>query len=117
MWFIIAGTKSVERTIASGSFFCPCCEAETPFVRRKVTNYLTLFFIPLIPLGQAGQVVRCERCVTSFDAGILGSRPAQHQLQPAPWRCQQCHNMNPHEYTACVSCNAPRAGSSGKPGA
>jgi hypothetical protein len=101
MWIFIAGMKDVERDLGAGSFHCPQCRADTPCTRRKVSRYLTLFFIPLIPLGDRGEVVRCDRCGSSF-----GAPPADDRGDV--WRCARCGNVNPVDRSACVACGGPR---------
>lgn len=68
---IIFGTRGVKSTIKSGNFHCPQCEQSKPFRHRKVTKFFTLYFIPLIPLGSAGEYVECGTCKGTFIPRIL----------------------------------------------
>lgn len=69
MWIVIAGIRDVERDLEATASYCPQCGTDTPCTRRKVTRYLTVFFLPLIPLGARGEVLKCDRCGARFDAG------------------------------------------------
>lgn len=68
---IIFGTRGVKSTIKSGYFNCPQCEDSTGFKHKKVTKFFTLYFIPLIPLGSAGEYVECGRCKGTFIPRVL----------------------------------------------
>lgn len=68
---IIFGTRGVKSTIKSGNFHCPQCESNKTFRHRKVTKFFTLYFIPLIPLGSAGEYVECDSCKGTFIPRIL----------------------------------------------
>ena len=73
---IIFGTKSVTRTIGSGSFYCPYCY-ESPYRHREVRRFFHLYFIPLIPLSTDGEYVECETCAGTYNTGILSVNPEQ----------------------------------------
>ena len=68
---IIFGTRGVKSTIKSGNFNCPQCETSRPYRHRKVTRFFTLYFIPLIPLGSAGEYVECGHCKGTFIPRVL----------------------------------------------
>lgn len=63
---IIYGHRSRERDIAEGEFTCPHCQATRPYKHKRLVRYLTLFFIPTIPLGTLGESVQCQVCFSSF---------------------------------------------------
>ena len=68
---IIFGTRGVKSTIKQGNFNCPQCESTQDFRHRKVTKFFTLYFIPLIPLGSAGEYVECRNCKGTFIPRVL----------------------------------------------
>lgn len=68
---IVFGTRGVKSTIKSGDFGCPQCQTNKPFRHRKVTKFFTLYFIPLIPLGSAGEYVECGGCKGTFIPRVL----------------------------------------------
>jgi uncharacterized tellurite resistance protein B-like protein len=68
---IIFGTRGVNSTIKSGDFHCPQCNRSEAYRHIKVTNFFTLYFIPLIPLGNAGEYVECSICKGTFVTRVL----------------------------------------------
>ncbi|WP_298903852.1 TerB family tellurite resistance protein [uncultured Psychroserpens sp.] len=70
---IIFGTRGVRSTKATGNFDCPQCEADRGYRHRKVTQFFTLYFIPLIPLGNKGEYVECNHCKGTFITRVLDS--------------------------------------------
>lgn len=72
--FIIWGLRVLHRTIGQGVFFCPRCNAERTYRLQAGRRFVTLFFIPLIPLTKTGQDVQCTTCKTRYVAGALARR-------------------------------------------
>ena len=68
---IIWGTRGRETEIGTGSFYCPKCDAQKPYTRKKVASYFTLFFIPLFELKTLGEYLQCAGCNTSFKPEVL----------------------------------------------
>lgn len=69
--FIIFGTRGVRSTIKEGQFFCPQCLSERNFKHKKVTQFFTLYFIPLIPLSNKGTYVECQTCKNTYIERVL----------------------------------------------
>lgn len=76
---IIFGTRGVKSTIKEGQFLCPQCANSQNFRHRKVTRFFTLYFIPLIPLGKAGEFVECKTCKGTFVPRVLDYNPASNK--------------------------------------
>jgi len=76
---IIFGTRGIKSTIKEGQFLCPQCATQKPYKHKKVTKFFTLYFIPLIPLGQAGEFVECLTCKGTFVPRVLDYKPNQGQ--------------------------------------
>lgn len=76
---IIFGTRGVKSTMEEGTFLCPQCNCEERYKYKKVTNFFTLYFIPLIPLGKAGEYVECQRCYGTFVSRVLDYNPREEQ--------------------------------------
>ncbi|MCC6144473.1 MAG: zinc-ribbon domain-containing protein [Candidatus Hydrogenedentes bacterium] len=66
---IIFGISNKATTVETGMFDCPVCRSRQRFARKHLKRYFAIFFIPLIPFGDAGVVVACERCRTQFPDG------------------------------------------------
>lgn len=78
--FIIIGTMGVPWTVDSGHFHCPSCGEQREYKLRHVRRFLTLYFIPLIPLDLIGRFVKCKVCSSEFEEAILTFDPeAAHQ--------------------------------------
>jgi len=77
--FIIFGTRGIKSTKKEGQFLCPQCAAERPYKHKKVTRFFTLYFIPLIPLGSAGEFVECQTCKGTFVPRVLDYSPKDDQ--------------------------------------
>jgi len=105
---IIFGSRGVERKIDTGYFHCPSCQCDSPYSRKKITRFFTLYFIPLIPLGSVGEFVRCDQCGSDYATDVLGLTRRDLQRASTPWRCAACKNVNPPEYSECVSCGHAR---------
>ena len=76
---IIFGTRGVKSTMKEGQFTCPQCASNQRYKHKKVTNFFTLYFIPLIPLGSAGDYVECQSCKGTFVSRVLDYDPSRNQ--------------------------------------
>jgi hypothetical protein len=79
---IICGLRVVYWTIARGVFFCRRCGGDRNYRRRAGRRFLTLFFIPVIPLNKAGEHVRCTTCKTRYVTEVI-QQPTAAQMQAA----------------------------------
>jgi hypothetical protein len=79
---IIFGLRVFYRTIGQGMFHCQRCGGDREYRHRAGRRWFTLFFIPVIPLGQAGEHVRCTVCGTRYRMEVL-SLPTAAQMQVA----------------------------------
>ncbi|MDP6446957.1 MAG: TerB family tellurite resistance protein [Pirellulaceae bacterium] len=74
---LIIGTTAINFTRDTGTFHCPNCEAHTEYRRRIARQFLTLYFVPLIPLKQVGEFVECRACKNSFRPDVIDMSPEQ----------------------------------------
>lgn len=72
---IIVGTMQLSFKQSTGEFFCPTCGAEQPYVQKVARLFLTLYFIPLIPMQRVGEFIQCKNCRQKYDLGILDYDP------------------------------------------
>ncbi len=72
---IIFGTRGVRSTIKEGNFICPQCVSNQHYKHKKVTQFFTLYFIPLIPLGNRGEYVECLGCRNTYITRVLDLQP------------------------------------------
>ena len=69
--FFIAGIKDRRSTVDTGRFRCPNEGGERRYEHVRIRRWVTLFFIPLIPLGSKGEHVRCQSCGTVYPPSTL----------------------------------------------
>jgi hypothetical protein len=77
--FFIAGLTARMKMVASGQFFCPREQGHRPYQHLQQRRWFTLFFIPLIPLGQPREWLVCQGCGTTYDPNVLQQYPATYQ--------------------------------------
>lgn len=104
---IIWGWKSREKRIGTGSFYCLSCGAENDYTHYRVSQYFTLYFIPLFPMSTLGEYVQCSRCTRQFAPEVLDLTREQIEAALAPWSCS-CGNRNHSSDANCLSCGSPR---------
>lgn len=59
---IVIGTFDWPKTLETGEFYCPFCDRPCTFRRRSFRPFLTVYFIPLIPIGGKQEYVECMSC-------------------------------------------------------
>jgi uncharacterized tellurite resistance protein B-like protein len=72
---ILIGTMNITRTRSEGQFHCPECRANCDYRLRAATPFLTLYFVPVIPIGGAEEFVQCSRCKNRFEKPVLANLP------------------------------------------
>jgi len=68
---IIWGSRNRTKDIGQGNFYCPRCRDQRAYIHKQVTRYFTLYFIPLFPVQQLGEMVECQTCKVAFDTTVL----------------------------------------------
>jgi tellurite resistance protein len=79
---IIFGLRVFYRTIGQGAFHCQRCGGDREYRHRAGRRWFTLFFIPVIPLTNVGEHVKCAVCGTRYRMGVL-ALPTAAQMQAA----------------------------------
>jgi len=77
---IIWGLRVIYRTLGRGVFFCRRCGGDRDYRYRAGRRYITIFFIPVIPLTKTGAHVQCLTCRTRYVAEVL-KLPTTVQMQ------------------------------------
>ncbi len=94
---IIWGFRWRDKTLSSGTFFCPHCNQNRPYKLKRPGYYFSLFFLPLLRLWKRKPFVECQVCNTRFDPNILESG-SQGTLQlVASTRYALLHGTSPNE--------------------
>lgn len=68
---IIYGTRGMNSLQNTGYFKCPRCGPNRSYRHYAVKRWFTLYFIPVIPLGTAGEFVECENCAATWGTEVL----------------------------------------------
>ena len=79
---IIWGLRVVYHTIAQGVFYCRKCGGDRSYRHRAGRRFITLFFIPVVPLNKTSEHVQCVTCKTRYVTEVL-SLPTAAQMQAA----------------------------------
>lgn len=76
---IMIGTMDLKRTREVGTFYCPSCKSLQDYKRRARRPFLTIYFIPVVPIGAAEEVVYCTGCRSNWDVSALEVDQAMHE--------------------------------------
>jgi hypothetical protein len=68
---IIWGLRVIYRTLGRGVFFCRRCGGDREYRHRAGRRYVTIFFIPVIPLMRTGEHVQCLTCKARYVTEVL----------------------------------------------
>lgn len=79
---ILIGTMDWAGTSGRGHFLCPNCETKQPYRLRDTRPFLTLYFIPIIPLGGITQTVQCGQCREHFETVVLSDQATRTSASP-----------------------------------
>jgi len=74
------GTMNLTRTREKGDFYCPNCSASHSYRLRARRPFLTLYFIPTVPLGAAELFIQCDGCSSNWDLTVLEMDQTAHEL-------------------------------------
>jgi len=79
---LIIGEMNLTLKKGTGHFYCPHCSDQRPYVHRRVKRFLTLYFIPVLPIATVGEHVRCEKCRLQYQTSAIGkTKEMYEQLQ------------------------------------
>ncbi len=82
MPIVIWGLRVMYGTLGRGVFFCRRCGGDREYRHRAGRRYVTIFFIPLIPLMKTGEHVQCLTCKTRYVTEVL-QLPTTIEMQVA----------------------------------
>lgn len=68
---LVFGTTNWKWTAGEGEFSCPQCQRFQVYRIRARRPFLTIYFIPAVPLGPVERLVQCDACRHRFDVAIL----------------------------------------------
>lgn len=76
---ILIGTMNLTRTLERGDFYCPTCSASQTYRLRARRPFLTLYFIPTVPIGGTETFIHCDGCRSTWDETVLQMDQAAHE--------------------------------------
>ena len=81
---IIFGLRVFYRTVGQGAFHCQRCGGDREYRHRAGRRWITLLFIPVIPLTRIGEHVKCAVCGTWYRMGVLALPTSAQMLAALP---------------------------------
>jgi zinc-ribbon family len=99
---IIWGLRVFFRTIGQGDFHCQRCGGDRQYRHRAGRRFITVFFIPVIPLNKVGEHIQCATCHTRYHMDVL-NLPTAAQMQaalPAGMRAGACIMLHAGDRTS-----------------
>jgi len=76
---IFIGTVNLTRTRDEGNFLCPACGVSQGYRLRATRAWLTVYFIPAIPVGHHESFVQCDHCKANWDPSVLDMDHMHHE--------------------------------------
>ncbi|MFI0482046.1 hypothetical protein [Actinomadura sp. 9N215] len=76
---LVFGLTAVFRTVSEGTFHCPQCGGDRAYRRRAGRRWLSVFFVPAVPLWRLGHAVECRTCRGRFPVSAL-RKPTSQQM-------------------------------------
>lgn len=76
---ILIGTMNLTRTRDRGNFYCPTCAMTQTYRLRARRPWLTLYFIPTVPVGATELFVHCDQCKSTWDETVLDMDKHSHE--------------------------------------
>lgn len=76
---ILIGSMNLTRTRERGDFYCPTCGTIQGYRLRARRQFLTLYFIPTVPISAAEIFICCDQCHSNWDETVLHVDQREHQ--------------------------------------
>lgn len=101
---LVFGLTVCFRTVGEGSFHCPSCGGDRRYRRRLGRRWVTLFFLPVVPLRRLGEAVECRSCRTRFNVSVLRQPTAAEMSAalPAAMRAACCQVLRAGDRTSTL---------------
>jgi len=102
MFFFIGGVQPRTVTLDETPRLCPACGLAQARLKR-IDHYLSLFFIPLIPVKRGTPVLACDRCGTMFSSeALLGA----DRRKADAGKCLRCGYALEPGFRYCPHCGS-----------
>jgi uncharacterized tellurite resistance protein B-like protein len=80
---ILIGTMNITTTRDRGNFYCPTCGVDQTYRKRAKRPFLTLYFIPTVPVAAAELFIQCDACNSTWDESVLEMNRESHEAAKA----------------------------------
>jgi uncharacterized membrane protein len=80
---IIFGSRTIPSTVATGEFSCRVCNMHRTYHHINARRFFTLYFIPIIPIGSAGEYIQCSSCGGTFGVEQLSYHQTRNWSETA----------------------------------
>jgi hypothetical protein len=83
---LIFGLTVRARPMEAGRFHCPNEGGDRTYTLREMRRCFTVFFVPVLPLKELGNVVECDSCHAQYDEVTLRmptSATMEHKIEVA----------------------------------
>ena len=71
--FFVAGAGKKATDIGQGEFDCPQCDQWRSYVQRRISSYVSAFFVPVWQSSGGSEFVECKSCGSQFDNEVLAA--------------------------------------------
>ncbi|GAA4229493.1 hypothetical protein GCM10022254_22100 [Actinomadura meridiana] len=78
---LVFGLTAVFRTVSEGTFHCPRCGGDRAYRRRAGRRWISVFFVPVVPLWRLGEAVVCRTCRVRFPPSALRTPTALEMVE------------------------------------
>lgn len=79
--FFIAGAGKQANEIGQGEFNCPQCNEWRSYVQKRISSYVSAFFVPVWRSSGGSEFVECKSCGSQFDNEVLaGDFDRNHEI-------------------------------------
>jgi RNA polymerase subunit RPABC4/transcription elongation factor Spt4 len=99
-FILIGGLQPKKVKVDDRARTCPQCQTPTARLVR-LDNYLSLFFIPVVPIKKGLVVLTCDRCGGVWDEADPNARPEPKRIGPV---CPACQQVVEPQHRFCPSC-------------
>lgn len=96
----IAGIQPKTRRLDNNPRICPSCGSPRAYF-KTVDHYLSIFFIPIIPIKRGVPILSCENCgavLTETGQALWTERTREEK------RCHHCGHMMERDFSYCPYC-------------
>jgi RNA polymerase subunit RPABC4/transcription elongation factor Spt4 len=105
MFLLIGGVQPRTVIVDENPRLCPQCGLAQARLKR-IDHYLSLFFIPIIPIKRGPVLLVCDRCEQTFDPDQPLFPSKRQVTAPGPQLCRSCGQALQPSFTYCPYCGS-----------